>query len=63
MEEKNRIFIATFFENKDENLSNIIKELHARPLSHVRIVPEEKLHITWKFLGDIEAYNNEKIFE
>ena len=29
---------------------------------HFKLIPPEHIHITWKFIGDIEVKNNEKIF-
>lgn len=59
--EKNKIFIATFFEDDTQNLCKLLEKVATQNI-HLRIVPIEKIHITWKFIGDIPINENEKIF-
>ena len=62
-EEKNRLFIATFFKDKNESISELIEELDFKNENGLKIVPFEKIHITWKFIGDVAINKNEKIFQ
>lgn len=61
-EQKNKLFIATFFEEENKNLRELINKLSSKNENNFRIVPFEKIHITWKFIGDIDLRKNEKIF-
>lgn len=62
LEQKNKLFIATFFKNADFIFNNLSNKLFFAAETHLRIIPAEKIHITWKFIGDIDIYENEKIF-
>lgn len=59
-EEENRIFIGTFLKNAD--LSKLVKNLNINAQKGFRVIPEEQIHITWKFIGMINKDENEKIF-
>lgn len=60
---QNKLFIATFFENKNENLCSLIDKLNSNTDKRFKIIPIEKMHITWKFIGYIDLHKNEKVFE
>lgn len=62
LEQKNVLFIATFFEDANSLFSDLGNKLGLISNNHLRIVPAEKIHITWKFIGDININENEKIF-
>lgn len=59
-EERNRVFIATFFTEK--RLIQLIKDLSLNSDDKIRFVPFEQIHITWKFIGNIETNKNKEIF-
>lgn len=61
-EELNKIFIATFFEEKNNNLDKLIKKISLKAPESLRIVPNDKIHITWKFIGNIDLKENVKVF-
>lgn len=60
---KNKLFIATFFEGQSKKFSKLLKNLALKNENGLRIVPIEKLHITWKFIGNIDEAENKKIFD
>lgn len=62
-EMKNKIFIATFLNNENENLNELLRKLRSKNEKGIRILPIEQIHITWKFIGFIESDKNERIFE
>lgn len=61
-ERKNRIFIATFFDDKNQNICRLIDKLSSKAGKDLKIVPIEKIHITWKYIGYIDLCENEKVF-
>lgn len=61
--QKNKLFIATFFEEANQNLCELINKLSSKNKNNFKIVPFEKIHITWKFIGDIDLCENKKIFD
>lgn len=58
---KNKLFLATFFD-KNKNLSILVNTLNDKKEGDIRILPLDKIHITWKFIGDIDSNENEKVF-
>lgn len=62
-EQDNKLFIATFLESGNENLCKLIDMVSSKNENYLKIVPIEKIHITWKFIGDIDSDENEKIFD
>lgn len=60
-EQKNKLFIATFLGDGNENLCRLIDELNLLADKDFKVVPMEKIHITWKFIGYVKTSENEKI--
>jgi len=58
-----RIFIATFFENDAENLVKPLLYLDEETALSLRKVLPEKIHLTWKFLGDFSASKTKELIE
>lgn len=61
-QKENRIFVATFFNDGSQNLCGLIEKLNSKDKNWLKPVPVEKIHITWKFIGNIASVENEKIF-
>lgn len=61
--EKNKLFVATFFEDQGKKFFNLLAQIEAKEEKGLRVVPKEKLHITWKFIGYIDTAENKKIFD
>lgn len=59
---QNRLFITTFFEDENKNLSDLIDKLNLESGDDLRVVPIEKIHITWRFIGDIGISENKRVF-
>lgn len=59
----NKIFIATFVDEINQNLNKLFDKLNLSAGEGLKIVPNKKLHITWKFIGNIDAEKNEEIFD
>lgn len=60
--QKNKLFIATFLDDTDKNFETFINKLSFVSENYLRIVPAEKFHVTWKFIGEIDSNENEKVF-
>ena len=50
--EFSRLFIATFFEKESLNLVKSLQNLDEETSANLRKVLPEKIHLTWKFIGD-----------
>lgn len=59
---QNRLFITTFFEGENNNLSELIDKLTPEADSDLRLIPIDKIHITWRFIGNIGISENKKVF-
>ncbi len=63
LEQNNKVFIATFFNDKNEKLSTLIEKLKLLNFCNLKITPSDKIHLTWKYIGEINPIENKTIFQ